>query len=183
MLFDSLSRIKRSSIMTSILLVMVGIVMLMCPGAYINTLVSMLGYAMLIFATERVLHFITGKKVLINYIYLTCALLLGLLGIGVLVFDNIVLTIGLVFGIVLLGDGLFGVINACVYARRAQRKGWWVLVLLSVLMMLSGLVVLINPWWGDPQSLFRIIGWMLLFSSLVSIARVVMIWPIRDGEG
>ena len=46
-------------------------------------------------------------------------------------------------------------------------------------MMLFGLVVLVNPWWDDPLKLFDVIGGMLLFSSVVSIVRLIYIWPIR----
>ena len=180
MLFQELSKIKRSSIMTSIILVAVGIVMIMCPAQYVDSLVSVLGYGMVIFAAVMMLNFISAKKSLINYIKFAGALVMMLLGISVLVFDNIVLIIGIVFGLILIGDGILTIINTVLYVRRAQRKGWWFLVLLSVLMIAAGLVILINPWWNEPTKLFDVIGGMLLFSSLVSIVRLIIIWPIKD---
>ena len=182
MLFEELSKIKRSSIMTSIILVAVGIVMIMCPAQYVDSLVSVLGYGMVIFAAVMMLNFISAKKSLINYIKFAGALVMMLLGISVLVFSNIVLIIGIVFGLVLIGDGILTIINTVLYVRRAQRKGWWFLVLLSVLMILAGLVILVNPWWNEPTKLFDVIGVMLLFSSLVSIVRLIIIWPIKDEE-
>ena len=182
MLFQELSKIKRSSIMTSIILVAVGIVMIMCPAQYVDSLVSVLGYGMVIFAAVMMLNFISAKKSLINYIKFAGALVMMLLGISVLVFSNIVLIIGIVFGLVLIGDGILTIINTVLYVRRAQRKGWWFLVLLSVLMILAGLVILVNPWWNEPIKLFDVIGGMLLFSSLVSIVRLIIIWPIKDEE-
>ena len=182
MLFQELSKIKRSSIMTSIILVAVGIVMIMCPAQYVDSLVSVLGYGMVIFAAVMMLNFISAKKSLINYIKFAGALVMMLLGISVLVFDNIVLIIGIVFGLILIGDGILTIINTVLYVRRAQRKGWWFLVLLSVLMILAGLVILVNPWWNEPTKLFDVIGGMLLFSSLVSIVRLIIIWPIKDEE-
>ena len=74
--------------MTSIILMAVGILMIMCPAQYIDALVSALGYGMLILAAVMVLDFISSKKVLMNYIYLTGALILALLGIAVLVFGR-----------------------------------------------------------------------------------------------
>ena len=65
------------------------------------------------------------------------------------------------------------------YARRAERKGWWVLIVLSVLMILFGLIILVNPWWNEPAKLFDVIGGMLLFSSVVSIVRLIFNWPIK----
>ena len=179
MLFEELGKIKRSTIMTSIILMAVGIVMVLCPARYVHALVSVLGYGMVILATIWILDFISGKKVLINYIYLTGALIVALLGIAVLVFDNVVLLIGLIFGLWRVIDGAFSISNAWMYARRAQRKGRWILVVLSVLMILFGLIVLVNPWWDEPTKLFDVIGGMLIFSSVVSIVRLIFNWPIK----
>lgn len=182
MLFEELSKIKRSTIMTSIILVAVGIVMIICPVRYVDSLVSVLGYGMLIVATVLVLNFISGRKSLINYVWFAGALILALLGIAVLVFSDIVRIIGIVFGLVLVGDGIITMVNTWMYTRRARRNGWWVLVLLSAMMIAAGVIILINPWWDEPVKLFDVIGWMLLFSSVVSIVRLIIIWPIRDGE-
>ena len=180
MLFEELGKIKRSTIMTTILMAAIGVLMIMCPEQYVDALVSVLGYAMVILATVWILQFISGKKSLIRYIYLTGALIVALLGVLVLTFDNIVLIIGVIFGLVLVGDGVLSISNTWMYARRAQRKGWWVLILLSVLLIAFGLIVLVNPWWSEPTKLFDIIGIALLFSSVISIVRLIMIWPIKN---
>ena len=179
MLFEELGKLKRSSIMTSIIFIAVGIVMIMCPAQYVKALVSVLGYAMEILAAVWILDFISGKKTLMSYVYLTGALIVALLGMAVLVFDNIVLVIGVIFGLVQIVSGVVSIVNAWMYARRAQRKGWWILIVLSVLMILFGLIVLINPWWNEPTKLFDVIGGMLLFSSVVSIVRLIFNWPIK----
>ena len=98
----------------------------------------------------------------------------------VLIFDNIVLAIGLVFGLWLILDGVLSLFNATTYARRAQRQGWQILVVLSVLLILFGLIVLVNPWWDSPDKLFDVIGGMLLFSSVVGIVRLIFIWPLKS---
>lgn len=180
MLFQELGKFKRSSIMTSIVLMALGIVMIICPEGYVSSLVSTLGYTMLIAATVQVLNFISGKKVLIQYIYFTLALVAGLLGAAVLVFDNdVVKVIGLSFGIGLILSGVVTLLHTLIYVRRSQRKSWWVLVVLDALTMLCGLTLLVNPWWKTPVALFDVIGLMLLFSSLVGIVRLIYIWPIK----
>ena len=181
MLFQELGKLKRSSIMTSIIMMAVGVLMIICPAQYVVALVSTLGYGILILAFVMVLDFISGKKVLMNYIYLTCALILALLGSAITVFESdVVQVIGLLFGLVLIGHGIIGIITGLMYARRAGRKGWWVLAVLCALLILCGLIVLINPWWNEPTSLFDVIGGMLLFSSAVSIVRLILIWPIKS---
>ena len=109
MLFDELSKIKRSSIMTSIMLVAVGIVMIICPPQYVESLVAVLGYGMVILAGVMMLDFINAKKSLINCIKFGGALILLLLGISVLVFTEIVQLIGIVFGYLVCIP--FGLVN------------------------------------------------------------------------
>ena len=179
MLFQELSKLKRSSIMTSIIMIAVGVLMIMCPAQYVGALVSTLGYAMVIFAAVWVLKFISGKRALMNYIYLTGALIVALLGIAVLVLDNIVGVLGLIFGLLAIADGGITAFHAYTYVRRAEREGWQSLIVLSGLMILFGLILLINPWWNEPIKLFDVIGGMLLFASVVSIVRLIFIWPIK----
>ena len=179
MLFQELGKLKRSSIMTSIIMMAVGILMIMCPEQYVSALVATLGYGMVIFVAVEVLQFISGKKALMNYIYLTGALIVALLGIAVLVMENIVGVMGLIFGLVAIVDGSITVFHAHTYVRRAEGQGWQLLMVLGVLLVLFGLIVLINPWWNEPIKLFDVIGGMLMFASVVSIARLVFIWPIK----
>ena len=179
MLFKELGKLKRSSIMASIILATIGILMIMCPTKYVTTMVALVGNALLIVSVVWILDFLSGKKTMMSYVFLTGAMILAILGIAVLMSDKVVLVFGLVFGLVLVGDGIISLINSWIYARRAQRKYWWVLIILSALMILFGLIVLVNPWWKEPTMLFDVIGGMLLFSSVVSIVRLIFNWPIK----
>ena len=181
MLFQELGKMKRTWIMTSIILIAIGIVMIMCPVQYMGMLISALAYILLVLATVMGLNFLASKKVLVDYVALTAGLFAGLLGLFVLVHRAEVLPmLGLLFGLVLLLEGINGVFNAFMYARRAGRTAWWVLALLSVVTALFGAILLVNPWWKVPADLKTVIGWMMLFSSVVSIVRVILTWPFRE---
>ena len=181
MLFQELGKLKRSSIMASILLAGFGILMILCPQQYVGALVATLGYGMLILAAVMALDFISGKKTLMSYVYLTGALILALVGIAIVAFEaDTVRVVGLIFGVVLVAGGIVGIVNAWMYVRRSGRSSWWVLVVLNALLVLCGLIVLVNPWWNEPTMLFDVIGGMLLFSSIVSIVRLIYTWPIRE---
>ena len=167
--------------MTSVIMMAVGILMLICPERYVSLLVVAAGYGLLILATVMGLEFLSSKKVLINYVYLTGSLLIGILGAAVLFYRKDVLQVlGLIFGIFLVVEGLNELFNTWKYARRAQRSGWWVLILLSLLLIASGIAILTNPWWDTPGSLMKVIGAMMLFSSAVGIVHVVLIWPFKN---
>ena len=181
MLFQELGKLKRSMIMTSIIMMAVGILMLICPERYGRSLVVLAGYVLLILAAVMIFEFLASKKVLINYVYLTGALLIGIMGAAVLFYrDNVLRVLGLIFGIGLLLEGINEFFNTWTYARRAQRSGWWILILLSVLLIISGIIILANPWWDTPGALMRVIGAMMLFSSAVGIIHVILIWPFRN---
>lgn len=181
MLFEELGKLKRTSIMNSIVMVALGIVLIICPATYTDGLITLLGYGLIIMCATMTLNFITSKKVLADFIYFTGALVLGIAGFAVLVFsDNIVRVLATIFGIYLILSGAGGIISALTYARRAQRKGWELLVALAGLLLLFGLIVMFNPWWDTPRVLMQVMGWALLFSSVTSIVRLVITWPIKS---
>ena len=181
MLFQELGKLKRSMIMTSVILMAVGILMIICPERYVELLIAAAGYGLLVLATVMGLEFLSSKKVLINYVYLTASLLIAVLGLAVLFFrGNILRVLGLLFGIFLVLEGLHELFNTWMYARRAQRRGWKVLIVLSVLLILAGIIILTNPWWNTPSSLMKVIGGMMLFSSAVGIVHVILIWPFKN---
>ena len=125
MIFQELGKLKRQSIMNSIIMMALGILMLLCPEEYIMTMVGGLGSVLLIVAVLGILEYINSSKVMIQYVYLTLWLIIGIVGTTILVFDvNSLYAIGLLFGVYLILNGLGYISNALTYARRAGRKGW-----------------------------------------------------------
>ena len=180
MLFEGLNKLKRSSIMAAIILMAAGVILMICPEQYVPTLINVVGVLMLIGACVMVLDFIGSKKSLINYILLTIALALGIVGGVVLMMDiDTVFVIAILFGIGLLIDGVYSIVHALVFARRSGRRGWWIMVILSALLILCGLVIANNPAWHTPDELLKITGLMVVFASVVSIIRLIWIWPIK----
>ena len=181
MLFQTLDKLKRQSILAAVLMMALGVVMLICPENYVNTLVVTVGYGMIVFAIVEMLEFISSKKALIHYIIFTGALIIAILGVFILIYNQDLLkALGWLFGFVLLQDGLFTLLNALLFARRSNRKGWWMLVVLAVALMALGVLIFLNPWWDSPSLLTRVIGSALLFSAFVSALRLVWIWPFKN---
>ena len=58
MLFQSINKIKRSSIIISMVLIALGIVMMICPGGYTMSLISGLGYASMVLALVMMLEYL-----------------------------------------------------------------------------------------------------------------------------
>ena len=181
MLFEGLSQLKRSSIMASICLLVAGIILIICPERYIGTLVNVLGVFMLLAACIMILNFISSNKSLMDFVRMTCALALVIAGGVVLILDtDTIYVLAWLFGIALIIYGIYSLFHALVFARRSGRKGWWVMVLLSALLIFSGVVIIIHPYWDTPGALLRIIGWAVVFSAIVSALRLIWIWPIKN---
>ena len=183
MLFQTLDKLRRQSILAAILMMALGVVMLICPESYVNTFVVTVGYGMIIFAIVEMLEFIVSKKALIRYIIFTGALFIAILGVFILIYnEDLLKALGWLFGFVLVQDGLFSLLNALLFVRRSNRKGWWIMIVLAVLLMTLGVLIFLNPWWDSPTLLAKIIGGALLFSAFVNTLRLIWVWPFRNGK-
>ena len=181
MLFQTLDKLKRQSILAAILMMALGVVMLICPESYVNTLVVTVGYGMIVFALVEMLEFVASRKALIHYILFTGALIIAILGVFILIYNQDLLkALGWLFGFVLVQDGLFTLLNALLFARRSNRKGWWMLAILAAALMVLGVLIFLNPWWDSPSLLMKVIGGALLFSALVSVLRLIWVWPFKN---
>lgn len=184
MLFDSLDKLKRNSIMSAILLVVLGVIIMVCPVAHIPLLIQLLGYTLAVVAIVMILNFFSGNKSLMEYIKFFCALLLGIAGLIILVFQgDIMPVLAWISGLLLVLDGARTMFHAFTYARRSQRKGWWVLAVLSALLIMTGAIVFSYPWWGNDDMLMKVLGCAVFFAAMISAIRLFWTWPIRNDKG
>ena len=181
MLFETLGKLKQRTIMTSIIILAVGVMLLICPDRYIETLITLAGYVLLVLAAVIMMEFSTSKRSLSDFILLGAALVLAVLGLVVLVaHENILPVLSWLFGISLLIIGVFSMFYTFAYARRAGRAGWQVLAVLSALQLAAGLIIVINPWWNTPRALLSVIALAMIFSAAIGILRLIWTWPIRS---
>ena len=73
MLFESLDKLRRNSIMSAILLIFLGTVIIMCPDDLIPSLTMVFGYTLIVIAIVLGLDFSSGKKSLMDYLKFTGA--------------------------------------------------------------------------------------------------------------
>ena len=183
MLFESLDKLKRNSILSAILLVFLGAVIMLCPKAFIPSLMLAFGYTMVVIAIVLTLKFLSGNKSLMEYLKFTGALILGIVGIAALMYrSDMMRVLAWLFGFLLVVDGGRTLFHSLTYARRSQRKGWWVLTILSVLLIATGILIFVNPFWNSADMLMKIIGCAVFFSAIVSGIRLIWTWPVRNAK-
>lgn len=184
MLFDSLDKLKRNSILSAILLIFLGAVIIICPQSYIPALTLAFGYILVIISIILILNFLSSKKSLMDYVKFTGSLILGIVGLAVLLYRNDVMRVlAWLFAFLLILDGARTMFHAFTYARRSQRKGWWVLTILSGVLIVTGIVLFINPFWNTSDTLMKAIGCAVFFSAIVSGIRLIWTWPLRKSKG
>ncbi len=78
---------------------------------------------------------------------------------------------------------------AFTFARRSDRKGWQLLVVLSLLLMLMGLFLFFgilfyaNSITISTMFLMKILGIVMLFAAICSAIRLIWIWPVKNDDG
>ena len=181
MIFEELGRIKRQFIMSSIILMALGIIMIICPDEYILTMIGTMGSILLVFAILGVLEYLDSTKSLMDYVKLTISLIIGIVGTAVLVFQiHSMYAVSFLFGVFLILSGVSYIFNAEIYAKRSGHDGWWMMIIFSAILVLCGLIILIHPFWDSVEGLFKAVGGMMMYSSLLSIMHLIWIWPVKS---
>ncbi len=181
MLFQELDKLKRRIVMTSIILMSVGILLLILPVGQVGFASAVIGFALIILSIVLIFRFIDGSKILIHYLQLCLGLFAGLLGFSMWVFDGLFITLlRVLVGTVPIVSGLIGVIHSFTFARRSGKKSWWVLTILSAAMILFGALVFFNPWVESDEGLMRVSGGAMMCSAFVSALR--LIWSFSPNK-
>ena len=183
MLFQGLDKLKRSAIMTSIILMFIGNILLVLPEGALTFLGGAVGFSLLVVSVVAILNFIGSPKALIHYILLAIGLFSGLLGIIFLVFESFLADcLFWLVGLLPIFGGAYGVYHALTFARRSGRRGWWILIVLSVFLIVFGGFIFYNPWMESPQAVMQVIGGTMMYSAFLSALRLIWIWPVHSAE-
>ncbi len=171
-------------VMLIVILMFVGLMMFVVPVSYIPLLGKVLGFIFLVLSILRVLDFLNSNKALIHYINLFVGLLFGLAGVLLFSVDGLFLwLLNWLVGTLPILLGAYGLYHALMYARRSGRSGWWVLVILSILLLIFGTILFVNPWADNPRKLLYVIGGTLFYSAAVYAISLFWIWPFRSYNG
>ena len=183
MIFSALDKIKRNAIFNAVGMMGLGVLVLVFPAQYGPTLLLGLGFIVAVIAIVLMLNFLTSNKSLMEFVKFVGAIALLVAAICILIYrENTLLALAVSFGVLIILDGLRTMIHSLTFARRAHRRAWWVLSILSLLLVGIGIMLIANPWTSTQDTLLKAIGLALLFASLVSVFRLIWTWPIVDDK-
>ncbi|MBR3494712.1 MAG: hypothetical protein IKH38_04725 [Clostridia bacterium] len=181
MLFNTLDTLKRKMVMGIIFFLFMGLTMFVIPVDYIPVLGKALGFCLLTLSILKILDFLSSKKGLAHYIGLSLGLFAGLAGIMFFSIDGLFLALlNWLTGTLPILLGGLSLYFALTYLRRSGRKGWWVFVILSCLLLLFSTILFVNPWAGDQRAVLMVIGGTLFYSAVVYIVCLFWIWPFQQ---
>ena len=178
MIAQELGKLKRRLIMRAIEMMALGIIMIICPEEYVVTMIGTFGSLLVIASILGVFEYLESEKNLVDYISLTVALLIGIAGTVIEVFEvHSFVVISIIFGIYLILNGLFTGFNAMSHQKRNGRVYWQSMCFLGITQIVCGVIILAHPWWDTYVGMFNAVGCMLLYSAFVSILLLAWIWP------
>lgn len=181
MLFNTLDVLKRKMVMAIVFFLFTGLTLCIIPVSYIPILGKALGFCLLCLSILKILDFISSRKGIGHYIQLSIGLLCGIAGIALFTFDGLFLgLLNWLTGTLPILLGSVSLYFALTYVRRSGRKGWWVFVILSCLLLVFGTLVFVNPWINDQRSVLWVIGGTLFYSALVYMICLFWIWPFQQ---
>ena len=183
MLFSTLDTLKRKMVMGIIFFLFAGITLVVIPVSSIPYLGKACGFCLLCLSILKVLDFMSSRKGLAHYIGLTAGLAAGVAGIVFLTIDGVFMgLLNWLTGTLPILLGCLSLYYALTYLRRSGRKGWWVFVILSCLLLAFGTILFVNPWAGDERSVLWVIGGTLFYSAVVYIICLFWIWPFQQKD-
>lgn len=149
----------------SVIYVVVGFILLLKPGTSL-TLISRIAATLLILVGAiNVIRSLVKKDTLGSFVFpggILCVIIGAFLFYKPLTISNILVVI-LSFGIIL--SGIFKLQNAIEIAR-AKAQGWWVFIIISVLILAYGIVMLFNPF-KTTQLLIKFLGIGFIVSGVI----------------
>ena len=181
MLFNTLDTLKQKMAMGIIFFLFMGLTLVVIPVDYIPVLGKAFGFCLLTLSILKILEFLGSKKGLAHFIGLTLGLLAGFAGILFFTIDSLFLgLLNWLTGTLPILLGAVSLYFALTFLRRSGRKGWWVFVILSCLLLAFGTILFVNPWANDERAVLWVIGGTLFYSAVVYIICLFWIWPFQQ---
>ena len=164
---------KTGYIIMSVLLCVLGVVLFVWPGVSVAVIGELLGIGMIVFGAVKVAGYLSRDLFRLAFQYdLAFGVLLIALGIVTLTHPGE--TIGflcVVYGILVLSDGLFKV-QIAIDSKRFGLSTWWLILALAVITVVVGIVLVARPS-DSSRVLIVLMGVSMLCEGLLDLGTVI----------
>lgn len=169
------NQMVRSSLITSTLLIIIGILLIAKPEEILSLISIIIGIGLVIIGIFGVINYIRDFKddepFSLDIIYGVICLIVG----SILITNTKI--VGSILPIVL---GVWMVINSIIKAEYAMiikdsdNKDWKITFIFSILALICGILFIFNPFKG-AELITQIIGSILVFYSLIDIINIIIL--------
>jgi len=173
---DMLQKLKNNWIFSAVLCIVAGIILILFPGAALNSLCYILGGFAIAMGVIRMVRYF--KRDHTYPVLFQSDLIVGLfsLGLGLFMVSNplaVMSAIPMLFGILLVGFGVGNILRS-LDAKAAGVGHWGVLMALAVMSILAGMVILANPF-ATLEAAVIVIGAALIYEGVSDIVIVLSV--------
>lgn len=162
-MFQHFYAVRHGVMLSTVLLFLLGVVLVGWPGLFIEFACYILGGVLVAFGAVKVIEQL--KQPYRNVFVMGFGIVVAAIGIVIITNPQMVSSIvPLVFGLILLFDGISSVRHSFDLHRYGDGK-WVTLLILSLITVAFGVLVLLHPY-GTAELAFRIMGIALIYNAL-----------------
>ena len=163
-----MKKILKSTLITSLVLIALGIYMVLSPSTAISTIIKVIGIAIIVAGAVTVLLYAANKDDSRSFTTLATGIILVIAGIVFLVKPGSIEKIfQTVVGVLIIVNGILNLI-ASLKAKKAGSSAWIIGLILSVITIALGIVILSQPLFLMSQ-IVRIVGIVLIITGVSSL--------------
>ena len=156
---------KTGYLLLSVLLILAGVGLAFFSDTFYPLLAVLLGILLLVFGAVKLARFVFESDLVFGILYLALGLLLLFRPAHTMAF------FGIVFGLMLLADGLTRV-RIALDARPFGIRAWWLILVSAIATAILGVVLLFHPGEGT-QVLTQLLGISLMVDGVMNISTIL----------
>ena len=161
-------RTKTNIILMAIITFILGLILVIYPGAAALTICLILGWSLVAFGVVTIIMHFAAKNKTINRGSLAAGILELILGLWMVIFPVFwVRFLFIILGLLLLFHG-FGDIGDAIEMKRCGGKGWVMAMIFAIVTLVLGVLVLIAPFAGAVTTVM-ICGFSLIFDAVTDV--------------
>ena len=152
-----------STLITSVLWILLGVILLVFPGESLDTLARILGIIVIAFGVlEAVISFVSGGAA--GYFGVGVGVILVILGLVIVIRPDILISLlPVISGIIIGLHGIASLVNS--FQLIGKDKYWWVGLIFSILTVAFGALLLFRAR-DAANTVARIVGILMIVSSV-----------------
>ncbi len=168
-----LESLKREYIVSSAVIIVLGIILAIFPSETTNLCSYLIAALFVIVGAIIIFHFVKEKDFTFwPLISIVAAAALTVFGIFIFIKPGFITSfLWLLFGIVLVVDGVYKILHAITLGKNGAER-WWIVLIIAAVTTLFGLLIIVNT--TETKELFiRLIGVALIIDGVSDISSTI----------